>query len=93
MEELNPEYLYAFLKRTEFDRLVRFMSWGSSQELFSWDSLCEVKIPVPNIKIQNAIAEINSAYIERKELNEMLKAQIKSLCSILIKGSLKEANA
>lgn len=24
-----------------------FNSWGSSQELFSWDSLCDVNIPVP----------------------------------------------
>lgn len=90
---LNPEYLYAFFKRTEFDRLVRYMSWGSSQELFSWDSLREVMIPVPDIEIQNAIAEINNVYVERKSINERLKAQIKDMCPILIRGSIKEAQA
>lgn len=91
--KLNSEYLYAFFKRTEFDRLVRYMSWGSSQELFSWDSLCEVTIPVPDIEVQNAIAEINNVYIERKSINERLKAQIKDMCPILIKGSIEEARA
>jgi len=88
---LNPEYLYAFFKRTEFDRLVRYMSWGSSQELFSWDSLCEVKIPVPDIEVQNAIAEINNVYVERTSINERLKAQIKDMCPILIRGAIEEA--
>lgn len=92
-KQLNPEYLYAFFKRTEFDRLVRYMSWGSSQELFSWDSLCEVMIPVPDIEVQNAIAEINNVYVERKSINERLKAQIKDMCPILIKGSIEEARA
>lgn len=92
-KQLNPEYLYAFFKRTEFDRLVRYMSWGSSQELFSWDSLCEVMIPVPDIGVQNAIAEINNVYVERKSINERLKAQIKDMCPILIKGSIEEARA
>ena len=65
IQELNPDFLYAFFKRAEFDRLVRFMSWGSSQELFSWDSLCDVKIPVPDIKIQNSIAQLYNVYLKQ----------------------------
>ena len=93
LQELNPDFLYAFLKRAEFDRLVRFMSWGSSQELFSWDSLCDVKIPVPNIQIQNSIAQLYNVYLERKQINDKLKQQIKDICPILIAGAIKEANA
>ena len=40
--------------------------------------------------VQKAIAEIYSAYIERKAINEKLKAQIKDICPILIKGSLED---
>lgn len=93
IQELNPDFLYAFFKRAEFDRLVRFMSWGSSQELFSWDSLYDVKIPVPDIKIQNSIAQLYNVYLERKQINERLKQQIKALCPILITGAIKEASA
>ena len=35
--------------------------------------------------------EIHEAYITRKEINEKLKAQIKDICPILIKGSIEEA--
>ncbi len=83
------EYLYAFLKRAEFDRQVRFSSWGSSQELLSWDNLCDFQVPVPTIKEQSAIAEIIKSYTQRKRINEQLKAQIKDICPILIKGSLE----
>lgn len=93
LKELNPDFLFAFFKRAEFDRLVRFMSWGSSQELFSWDILCDVKIPVPNIEIQNSIAQLYNVYLERKQINERLKQQIKDICPILIAGATKEANA
>ena len=88
---VNVEYLYAYFKRSEFDRRVRFDSWGSSQELLSWDSLCDIAVPFPDIKVQNSIAEINSVYLERKKINEKLKAQIKNICPILIKGSIDEA--
>ena len=89
--ELLPEYLYAFFKRGEFDRRVRFCSWGSSQELLSWDNLCGIQIPVPDIQVQKGIAEIMDTYIQRKKINEQLKAQIKDICPILINGSLEEA--
>ncbi|HFI0032710.1 TPA: restriction endonuclease subunit S [Streptococcus suis] len=93
LQELNPDFLYAFFKRAEFDRLVRFMSWGSSQELLSWDSLCDVKIPVPDLEIQNSIAQLYNVYLERKQINERLKQLIKDLCPILIAGAIKEANS
>ena len=52
--------------------------------------MCNVQIPIPNINIQKAIAEIFSVYIQRKRINEQLKAQIKDICPILIRGSLED---
>ena len=87
---LWPEYLHILLSRSEFDRYSRFNSWGSARETFDWSEMCEVQIPIPDISTQKAIAEIFKAYITRKRINEQLKAQIKDLCPILIKGSLEE---
>ena len=84
------EYLYAFLNRAEFDRQVRFSSWGSSQELLSWNNLCDFQIPLPTFKEQCDIAEIFKSYTQRKKINEQLKEQIREMCPILIKGSLEE---
>ena len=89
-DTLNAEYLYAYFKRSEFDRRVRFSSWGFSQELLSWDNLCDIQVPVPDIQVQQSIEEIMNVFIIRKAINEQLKAQIKNICPILIRGSLEE---
>lgn len=82
-----------FLTKSEFDRYARFNSWGSAREAFDWDEMCAVKIPIPDIHVQKAIAEIYAVYIARKRINERLIAQIKDICPILIKGSLEEGAA
>ena len=51
----------------------------------------EVELPLPSIEIQKDIISILSVYNNRKEINEKLKAQIKDICPILIKGSIEEA--
>lgn len=88
---LFSKYLYLFLCRTEFDRYARFHSWGSARETFNLDDMKDVSIPIPNLEIQKSIVEIHEAYVTRKEINEKLKAQIKDICPILIKGSIEEA--
>ena len=89
-DQLLPEYLMLFFKREEFDRYARFHSWGSARETFDWDEMCNVRIPIPDIEVQKAIANIFSVYITRKRINEQLKQRIKNICPILIKGSLEE---
>lgn len=89
-ELLNPEYLFMFFERSEFDRYTRFHSWGSARETFMWDDLVEVEIPIPDIKVQNSIVDIYNAYITRMKINEKLKEQINDICPVLIKGSLEE---
>lgn len=87
--KLYPDYLMMWFKRNEFFRLTDFYSLASVRNNFSFESMCEVRIPIPDIKVQKSIADIYKVYIERKEINERLKAQIKDLCPILIKGSLE----
>ena len=89
--KLLPKYLYLFFCRTEFDRYARFHSWGSARETFSLDDMKEVRMPLPSIDVQKSIVGIYEAYTIRKEINDKLKAQIKDICPILIKGSIEEA--
>ena len=89
-KKLLPEYLMLFFSRTEFNRYARFNSWGSARETFDWNEMCDVQIPIPDVKIQKAIADIYKVYIMRKNINEQLKAQIRDICPILIRGSLED---
>ena len=88
---LIPEYLTMWLSRQEFDRYARFHSWGSARENFSYEDMKNVQIPIPSIENQKSIVNIFKAYKERIAINEKLKAQIKDICPILIKGSIEEA--
>jgi len=90
-DKLIASYLKIFFNRPEFDRYARFHSWGSAREAFGWEDMKDVKIPIPDISVQQSIVNIYTAYLTRREINEKLKAQIKDICPILIKGSLEEA--
>lgn len=83
---LLPEYLFLFFKRSEFDRYARFNSWGSARETFDWSEMCRVQLPIPDIKIQEAIVTIYHTLEARKRINEQLKDSIKPLCPVLMRG-------
>lgn len=89
-EKLIPQYLAMWLSRKEFDRYARFHSWGSARENFSFEDMQNVRIPVPPLPIQQSIVDIYTVYKQRRSINEKLKAQIKDICPILIKGSIEE---
>ena len=52
---LLPEYLMMWFRRPEFDRYARFHSHGSAREIFDWEELCDVMLPVPSITRQREI--------------------------------------
>lgn len=85
-QELLPEYLFLWYKRAEFDRYARFHSWGSARETFDWEDMCNVKLPIPDIKVQEAIVTIYHTLETRKRINEKLKNTIKPLCPVLMRG-------
>lgn len=88
--KLLPQYLMLYFSRDEFNRYARFHSWGSARETFDWSAMRSIQIPIPDIKVQEAIAEIFTVYTTRKCINEQMKAQIKNICPILIRGSLED---
>lgn len=89
-DKLLPEYLMLWMNRVETQRYAGFISFGTTRDIFSFDDMGEISIPIPDIKVQKSIADIYKVYTERKRINERLKQQIKDICPILIKGSLEE---
>ena len=89
-EKLLPQYLMLWMDREETQRYAGFISFGTTRDIFSFENMCDIRIPIPSIEIQKAIAEMYTVYNTRKKINEKLKAQIKDICPILIRGSLEE---
>ena len=82
--ELVPEYLYLFFLRPEFDRYARYNSWGSAREVFSWENMCNILIPLPSLAEQQKVVNVWRALRETKEQNEAKAAPLMQLCQSYI---------
>ena len=75
-QQLLPEYLMMWFRRPEFDRYARFMSHGSVRELFGWEEMCDVKLPIPSIDKQREIVKEYQTVVDRIQLNEQLNQKL-----------------
>ena len=80
---LDPNYLMLWFSRPEFDRYARYKSHGSVREIFDWDELCMVELPVPPIEKQREIFAAYRAISDRielkKKINDNLEATIQAI--------------
>lgn len=90
-EKLLPKYLLLWLNRAETQRYAGFISFGTTRDIFTFDDMKEIAVPLPSEEVQQNIIDIYASYQKRYEINERLKTQIKDICPILIKGSIEEA--
>ena len=77
--KLLPEYLKLWFMRPEFDRYARFMSNGSAREVFDWDCMCGVELPVPTLLKQKKIVRDYQVITDRIELLRKLSNQIEAI--------------
>ena len=79
---LNPEYLILWFSRPEFDRYARYRSHGSVREIFDWEELCQIELPVPTIEKQNEIVEayrvVNDRIALKHKINDNLESTAKT---------------
>lgn len=71
-EELDPEYLMLWFSRPEFDRYARYKSHGSVREIFDWNELCMVELPVPDIEKQRRIVKAYKTITDRIDLKQKI---------------------
>ena len=71
-EELDPEYLMLWFSRPEFDRYSRYKSHGSVREIFDWNELCMVELPVPDFEKQRKIVKAYKTITDRIALKQKI---------------------
>jgi len=82
-EQLLPEYLMMWFRRPEFDRYARFHSHGSAREIFDWDELCDVKLPIPSITRQREIVSEYETLTNRIRLNNQMIQHLEATAQAL----------
>ena len=81
--EVSNKYLMMWFQRPEFDRYAHFHSHGSAREIFDWDELCNVMIPLPSIERQREIVEEYETLSRRIRLNEQMIQNLEATAQAL----------
>lgn len=89
-EELDPEYLMLWFSRPEFDRYARYKSHGSVREIFDWNELCMVELPVPDIEKQRKIVKAYKTITDRIDLKQKINDNLLDTAQTIIKDSIAD---
>lgn len=86
--KLLPEYLMLWFSRPEFDRYARYKSHGSVREIFDWDEMCRVELPVPDLKEQEKIVNTYNAITKRIKLKQKINENLEKTAILKFENML-----
>ena len=90
--KLLPEYLMLWFSRPEFDRYARYKSHGSVREIFDWDEMCRVELPVPDLKEQEKIVNTYNAITKRIQLKQKINENLEKTAQCLFDKYYEKAD-
>lgn len=83
--ELDPEYLMMWFRRTEFDRYATFKCDAAIRGGYEWKELCETLIPIPSIVKQREIVKEYNVIQNRIALNQQLIQKLEEAAQAIYK--------
>lgn len=86
-DKLLPEYLMMWFRRPEFDRYARFHSHGSAREVFDWEEMCDIQLPVPPIERQREIVAEYETLTRRIRLNQQIIQRLEDTAQALYRNT------
>lgn len=81
--KLLPEYLMLWFSRPEFDRYARYKSHGSVREIFDWEEMCRVELPVPALAEQQCIVNAYNTVDRRIRLLQQINGKLEEAAQSL----------
>ena len=83
--ELNPEYLMMWFRRSEFDRYADFKCDSAIRGGFDWDALCDCMLPIPSIEKQREIVREYNTIQNRIALNNQMISKLEDIAQAIYK--------
>ena len=81
---IMSEYIELWFRRKEFQRSTLFFASGSVRDTFGYKEMCNVKIPLPPIEVQQAIVNIYKCANEAKQIAEEADRLSREVCPALL---------
>lgn len=83
-QKIDPFYLYMYIYRKEFFRMITYLNFGSQRPEFNFFELGEIKIPLPSIETQRELVAVYNGLKELAEENEKLLEPLSKSCEAFI---------
>ena len=87
-----PEYLMLNFKRADFDRNCWFRTDGSVRGGITWDDICEIEVPVPDIKEQQKIVNTYNVITNRIQIKQKINENLEKTAQCLFEEYFSEYN-
>lgn len=81
---LISEFLFIWMSRKEFHRYCGFVSKGTTRDVFDYEDLCSLKIPLPPPEVQQSIVNVYNCLEEAKKIAKEAREKLKTLCPALV---------
>lgn len=83
-----PEYLNIWFRRSEFLRSTLFYAFGTIKDDFSIENMKQVRLPLPPIKVQQAIVSVYQCALEYRAIAAGAAEQAGVICPALLQHAI-----
>ena len=83
-----PDFLMLIFKRDNFDRNCWFRTDGSVRGGITWNDICEIELPVPDLKEQEKIVNTYNAITKRIQLKQKINENLEKTAILKLENML-----
>ena len=83
-----PDFLMLIFKRDDFDRNCWFRTDGSVRGGITWNDICEIELPVPDLKEQEKIINTYKAITKRIQLKQKINENLEKTAECLFEKNV-----
>lgn len=80
----HPEFLYLYIYRKEFFRMIDYLNFGSQRPEFNFFELSDIMVPLPPIEVQRELVDTYNGLKSLAEQNEALIPRLSAACQAYI---------
>ena len=81
---IDPQWLFIYFRRTEFQREVTFRNFGSQRPEFNFEDMSDIIVPIPPLSIQKKYVAIYNAVLANQQSYERGLEDLKLTCDAYI---------
>ena len=83
--EVLSDFLMLLFRRDDFDRNCWFRTDGSVRGGITWNDICEIKLPIPDIKEQQKIVDAYNSITKRIKIKQKINENLEKTAQAIYK--------